>query len=237
MTPRINIGTNLKTVKQTSRLADKFQGNDIQSNASIILIKHKIQINILNIYQQLIHFTSLPLPFIIITFRDTISFPNSFLLLIESTKPFSVHPHIIQFHFNDIFNDIIYYTSYYHAWYSTPYLLFTPYQNDQHPYMQQQYHCFKERVVPENVESANSANSLCFAKSYDYHRHCRSRCGHIRPNLSPHGMQTPLDATSGSLIIGFCYSSHTTSLLVKRDRRGVTLCSYKVILQTARSNR
>ena len=82
------IRTNLKTVKKTSRLAHKFQGNHIQSNASIILIKHKIQINILNIYQQLIHFTSLSLPFIIITFRDTISFPNSFLLLIESTKPF-----------------------------------------------------------------------------------------------------------------------------------------------------
>ena len=46
------IRTNLKTVKKTSRLADKFQGNDIQSNASIILIKHKIQINILKIYQQ-----------------------------------------------------------------------------------------------------------------------------------------------------------------------------------------
>ena len=47
MTPQYFMGTNLKTVKRTSRLADKFQGNDIQSNASIILIKHKIQLLLL----------------------------------------------------------------------------------------------------------------------------------------------------------------------------------------------
>lgn len=96
---------------------------------------HTIKINNFNIYQQLISITSLSLPFIIIyniyiTFRDTISFPNSFYYSQIRQNPFSFI-HILFSSISITFSIFINYnTSYYHTWYSTPQLLFTPYQND-----------------------------------------------------------------------------------------------------------